>query len=105
MTLDNEKDLKEVSNGDKELEKVAKKIVTLSREEELAGIYIKEDQDEWIRDRYKEEGLKMGREEGIKLGIKEGIRETAKKLLKSNVDISIISSATGLSLEDIEKLK
>ena len=93
MTLDNEKDLKEVSNGDKELEKVAKKIVTLSREEELAGIYIKEDQDEWIRDRYKEEG------------IKEGIRETARKLLKANVDISVISSATGLSFKEIEKLK
>ena len=83
--------------------------MTLSREEELAGIYIKEDQDEWIRDRYKEEGLKMGREQGIKegheKGIKEGIKETARNLLKANVDISIISSATGLSINEIEKLK
>lgn len=121
MTLDNEKDLKNVTNGDKDLEKVAEKIVTLSREEELAGIYIKEEQDEWIRDRYKEEGLKIGRAEGLKLGIEEGrkkgleqglekgiekgIKKTAINLLKSNIDISIISSATGLSIEEIKKLK
>lgn len=101
MTLKDEKELKDISKGDKELEKVAKKIVTLSREEELQGIYIKEDQDEWIRDRYKEEGLKLG----IEQGLKQGIKDTAKKLLKSNVDISIISSATGLSKEEIKKLK
>ena len=113
MILNDEEKLKDISKGDKELEKVTKKIVTLSKEEELAGIYIKEEQDEWIRDRYKEEGLKLGKEEGIKQGRKEGleegkkegIKETAKNLLKSNVDISIISFATGLSNEEIEKLK
>ena len=113
MILNDEEKLKDISKGDKELEKVTKKIVTLSKEEELAGIYIKEEQDEWIRDRYKEEGLKLGKEEGLKQGRKEGleegkkegIKETAKNLLKSNVDISIISFATGLSNEEIEKLK
>ena len=100
MTLDNGKDLKEVSNGDKELEKVAKKIVTLSREEELAGIYIKEDQDEWIRDRYKEEGLKKGREEGSLSKQKE----IALNMQKEGMDIELIAKITEFTLDELKEL-
>ena len=108
MTLKDENELKEVSKGDKELEKVAKKIVTLSREEELQGIYIKEEQDEWIRDRYKEEGLKLGKEEGLKQGKKEGALEKQKEIvlnmLNKGIDKDLIAEITGLSIKDIEKL-
>ena len=48
-------------------------------------------------------------EEGLKEGIKEGSYkrniEIAKSLLKNKVDIEIITSSTGLSIEELEKLK
>lgn len=100
--------IKKVSNGNEKLEKVVKKIVNISREEELQGIYDKELQDEWIRDRYKEEGLLGGRKEGKEQGIKEGrIQkqiEIAKNLLKQNINLQIVHTATGLSLEELERL-
>ncbi len=136
MTTDNKKELKEISRGYKEMESVAKKISKLSKEEEIQGIYLKEEQEAFIRDQIRayamsdgfaeghgkgldegrkeglKEGIKEGREEGIKEGRKAGReegkveskKEIAKNLLKEGVDIKIISSSTGLSKEEIEKL-
>lgn len=47
------------------------------------------------------ENFEKGREEGIK----KGIKEVAKSLLLEGVDIKVISKTTGLSIEEIEKLK
>ena len=116
MILNDEEKLKDISKGDKELEKVTKKIVTLSKEEELAGIYIKEEQDEWIRDRYKEEGLKLGKEEGLKQGRKEGLEEGKKEgclnkqkeiainMLNEGMDKELIVKVTGISFEELNEL-
>ncbi len=49
----------------------------------------------------KEEGKKLGKEEGKK----EANRQTAIKLLNINMDISMIEQITGLSKEEILKLK
>ncbi|WP_375563095.1 hypothetical protein ACE193_11385 [Bernardetia sp. OM2101] len=38
-------------------------------------------------------------------GKKEQAIETAITLLKNNVDLTIISTSTGLSMEELEKLK
>ena len=62
--------------------------------------------------REREEGLKEGIEKGIKKGIKkgklEGIKDEkysiAKTLKQMNMDNASISKATGLSLDEIEKL-
>ena len=42
---------------------------------------------------------------GIEQGTKNAKIEIAKKLLNQNIDIKIISETTGLSVEDINKLK
>ena len=55
------------------------------------------------------EGIQEGIKEGIKAGIKEGIKEQsisiARKMLAENLDIEIIIKTTGLTKEEIEKLK
>jgi predicted transposase/invertase (TIGR01784 family) len=64
-------------------------------------------------DRVREKGKKEGIEEGIKEGIKEGMErgkkegkiEIARNLLTSNISTELISNATGLSIEQIKKLK
>lgn len=57
--------------------------------------------------------MTQGRSEGIKQGIKEGIEqgiektkiEIAKNLLSQNVKLEVIEKSTGLSKEEIKKLK
>lgn len=57
----------------------------------------------------KQEGIMLGKKEGIMLGKKEGVLEgkymVAKQLLKLKVNQETISSATGLSIDEIRKLK
>ena len=50
-------------------------------------------------------GLEQGLEQGIKDGKAEEKISIAKNLLDKNIDIEIIASSTGLSKEEIEKLK
>ncbi len=41
----------------------------------------------------------------IRNGLADGIRQTAIRLLKENCGLELISRVTGLSLEDVRKLK
>ena len=64
-----------------------------------------------------EKGLKEGRQKGLEQGIKEGLEqgiekgtqqktlEIAKKMLNKNIDITTIEEITGLTKEEITKLK
>ncbi len=52
----------------------------------------------------RKEGKQEGKQEGRVEGKLEEKIETAKKMLKKNLDITIISDITGLSIEEIEKL-
>lgn len=61
-----------------------------------------------IADSYIEEGFNKGIMQGIEKGIEQGKTkekmEIAKNLLSQKIDIKTISTATGLSLDDIQKL-
>jgi len=47
----------------------------------------------------------IGMEEGIKEGMEKGIEEVARKMLQEEIDKTIISKVTNLSLDEIEKLR
>ena len=47
----------------------------------------------------------IGMEKGIKEGMEKGIEEVARKMLQEEIDKTIISKVTNLSLDEIEKLK
>jgi predicted transposase/invertase (TIGR01784 family) len=51
-----------------------------------------------------EKGIEKGIEQGIEKGIEKGKLETARELIKRGVDINIITEATGIPREEIEKL-
>ena len=55
------------------------------------------------------QGMKQGMEKGMEKGMKEGEKkkslEIAKKLLTYNTPLDIIANSTGLSIEEIKKLK
>ena len=60
-------------------------------------------------DKAKTQGMEKGREEGMKEGMEKGrekgIKQTAINMLKQNLDNSLISSVTGLSTDEVLKLK
>ena len=57
------------------------------------------------REVIKQKGILEGEKRGEKRGRKEGRKEVALSLLKQKIGISVISKATGLSKEEIGKLK
>ena len=66
-------------------------------------------QIECARESGREEGLKEGREEGHKAGKEEGLKEGQSKiamnLIKLGTPCKIIAQATGLSEEEVSRLK
>jgi len=58
-----------------------------------------------LLDTAKIEGKMEGKIEGIEEGEKLAKIEIAKNLLKQNIDLNIISISTGLSIQEIDKLK
>ncbi len=80
-----------------------------SEEDEVIGMYDKELHEERLRKSELREANENGRSEGIKEGIQQGkkekAKETALKLLQKNIDLNIISECTGLSFEELQKLK
>lgn len=57
-----------------------------------------------IADSYIEEGFNKGMVQGLEKGKNKKAIEIAKNLLSQKIDIKTISAATGLSLDDIQKL-
>ena len=50
-------------------------------------------------------GLQKGRQEGLQKGRQEGQQAVILNMLKEKLDLSVISKVTGLSEEEINKLK
>ena len=69
----------------------------------------KEKMDELTKLAYEEDGhkrgLEQGREQGFTDGLQKRSQEIAKNMLKENLSLDVISKCTGLSHEELEKLK
>ena len=52
-----------------------------------------------------QKGMQEGMQKGMQKGIQEGREQVASNLLKGKADISFIAEMTGLSVEEIKKLK
>jgi predicted transposase/invertase (TIGR01784 family) len=106
-------DLDMVAQASPQLKKVVVKLLKLSQDERARMIYeaeVKEQRDNRARLRGAlEQGLAEGKAEGeIKgriSGKHEKALEIARKLLKRNMPINTIVEDTGLSREEIEKLR
>ena len=92
-----EENLSDITKGDRIMEEYVKESIKASQDEEVIGLYDKELHLEKLR----LSELKEAREKGIE---QEKI-EIVKNMLKDEVDISVISKYTGLSKEEIERLK
>jgi len=96
LVLDKKEEIKEVSKGENELMEVGKKIEDLSFDINMIGLYDEEEE------RRKVESMK--RKYHIEQESKKSSLEIAKRMLKENINIPLISKLTLLSEEEILKL-
>ena len=77
----------------------------LSSDDEMVTMFDQENMHEMIRNTELEEAQERGIERGVELGSKEKAVEIAKNLIKIGLSEDQIVESTGLSKEEIEKLK
>ena len=95
------------------MEKFKENVEKLNKDEIIIDFLTKEEEDELKKQSYLDEGYELGEEKGMKagqkigkeLGKKEEKENLAVKMLENNIDISVVSKITGLSIEKLEKLK
>ena len=106
LMLDLKKEeLKEVSKGDKMMEKYRENVERLNSDPEFIEVVSPEKDAEMVYNTLREEAMEEGLKEGLEQGIEQGKLETAKKLLENDVELSIISASTGIPIEKLTKLK
>ena len=85
----------------KDSKKIIDKVEELSKDDEIISL-----NDEYDRAELdKVSARNLGIEQGIIEGIKQTKIETAKNMLKDNLDIKTICKYTSLSKEEVESLK
>ena len=87
--------------SDLKREKFIRKVIEMSKDTFILHEWEKEKMDELTKLAYKEDGL----EEGFADGLQKRSQEIAKNMLKENITLDVISKCTGLSFEEIEKIK
>ena len=97
----NREKLKEISKGDKIMDKIYKRLDKLSEDEALSLLYDEKEREE----ENKQAEIEYAEEHGLNKGISQGIKQTAKNMLERNMNIDVVAEITGLSLEEVIKLK
>ena len=84
-------------------------LIRLSKDESMRMIEearFKEQADRVSRETYaRDEGIQQGIQQGRVEGLQEGMQQVVLNMLKKSADIDFISEVTGLSQEEINKLK
>ena len=94
-------------------EKLIEEVDKYSSDDEVIALYSAYSREELERNTLIEEakkeatkqGLEQGLKQGLKQGLEQGIKQVVKKMLEEKFDIESICKATGLSKEEIEKIK
>jgi len=92
---------KKIGKGDKILMEALKRLKRFFSKNENNQVYDKE----VYYKMYANENLKLGEQKGKLEGEENKAREITKNLLSKNIDSSIISETTGLSISEINKLR
>ena len=95
--------------SDLKREKFIRKVIEMSKDTFILHEWEKEKMDELTKLAYEEDGhkrgLEQGREQGFTDGLQKRSQEIAKNMLKENLSLDVISKCTGLSHEELEKIK
>lgn len=98
-------ELRKYSGDDEILKKVSDKIVNLSKNKKMIGLYNAEEEERKIRNTLRYNAEKEGFSRGMTRGIEQNKSDLAKKMLAKGININDISEITGLSIKEINNLK
>ena len=101
----NEEELEKICKGDNMMEEIERQISELNKDEEFTEFMSREEDVERVTNTLLYHAKEDGLNEGLQKGITKEKKETAKKMLKDNLNIETISKYTGLSIEEIKKLQ
>lgn len=93
-----------IMEKNKNIEKAKKVLEEISQDEQEREMAYRRERAIRDQNAIKSFAYKQGVEEGIKEGKKESKIDIAKNLLKQNVSIEIIISATGLTEDEVKNL-
>ena len=92
----------------KEKDNFLNQVKDMSKDKDILDAVKLEDNIEYRFDLVREDALERGISQGILQGITQGVEQNKldiiKQMLKKNIDIPTISSITGKSIEEIEKM-
>ena len=101
MLDSNLEELEKISKGDELVEEFKKDIKELNENETYTSWLTPEEDAKFILNTEKS----ISYDEGLTKGEKNKQIEIAKNLIKNEVNLNIISSSTGLTIEELEKIK
>ena len=105
LTMEDVREIEKIVEDDDTMKKAKEKLVDLSEDTELVGMYDKEIVDRKVNNTKLLYAEKVAKEQGIKEGIDKTKKEMVINMLKENADIKFISKVTGISEKEILKLK
>ena len=103
LTEDDKKEIEKIVKGDNTMEKAKNKLVELSEDEELVGMYDKELMDRKIRNTMLRSAEITGEKKGIEKGTLETQKQVVINMYNKNIDIKTICEVTGLSKKNVDK--
>ena len=98
-------DLENISKGNGVVKKYMDELVKVNEDADFLNFISVEKDNMMIENSIRDEGIRKGLERGLEQGTEQSKNEIAKNMLKKGLDISLISEVTGLSNEQINKLK
>ena len=98
-------DLENISKENGVVKKYMDELVKVNEDADFLNFISVEKDNMMIENSIRDEGIRKGLEQGLEKGTEQSKNEIAKNMLKKDLDISLISEVTGLSNEQINKLK
>ena len=105
LTIRDKEKLLKYCKGDRVMEEYDKETIVLNNNDIYKDIFTKEKDEEIIRKSEIMYATDKGIEAGIETGIEQRNTEIAKNMLEKNMDVSLISELTGLTIEEIKNIK
>ena len=105
LAIDSKEKLEKLPMEDNIMEEYKNGVIDINNNDEFKDILTKEEENERVDRASLYYAHRDGFKEGIVSGIKQRNIEIAKNMLTKNMEITLISELTGLTTEEIEKLK
>ena len=101
----NEDELLNLKDCDKFMDKIKNDITSLNKDDDFYQFMTDEEDQRRMLNSLVDDSFEKGVNQGITQGINKANVDNAKKMIIEKVDINIISKVTGLSIDEINKLK